>query len=126
MNVENMFEQASRLKLRFGQYNVEDLWDIPLTSKTKVNLDVIARGLNKEIKESNEESFVVQRSSANKELQLKFDLVKYIIDVRLAENKAKEDALKEKQRKDKIRELIAKKQDESLEEKSIDELKQML
>ena len=47
----NIFEQASRNKLRFdtnikGVISTEDLWDLPLTSDTgRVNLDDIAKAL---------------------------------------------------------------------------------
>jgi hypothetical protein len=54
----DIFEKASREKLRFstsqGQFSVEDLWNLPLTSPSgrSVNLYDIANGLNKELKES--------------------------------------------------------------------------
>lgn len=45
----SIFEQASREKVRFqtqvGQVSVEDLWELPLSSKAnKPNLDDIAKG----------------------------------------------------------------------------------
>lgn len=125
-DVNELFVIASREKYRYGAYATEDLWDLPLTSRTKVSLDTIARDLNKQIKESAEESFVVKRSSASKELQQKFDIVKYVIDVRLAETEAKAQQAKRKAQKDKIKEMIAQKQDEDLQNKSIEELQAML
>jgi len=69
-----MFEKASRSKLRFmstkGLLTVEDLWDIPLTSKNGVSLDDIAKSLHKQIKESEETSFVEEVSKKNTELSL--------------------------------------------------------
>jgi hypothetical protein len=52
----NLFEKASRLKLRFsspaGLLTVEDLWDLPLSAQAKVaNLDDIAKGLNKTLEQ---------------------------------------------------------------------------
>ena len=60
-----MFEQASRLKLRFttarGSLSVEDLWDLPLTSTTgKPNLDDIAKSLNRELRATSEETSFVE------------------------------------------------------------------
>ncbi len=51
---DNLFERASRIGLRVasskGMLMVEDLWSIPLTSKTgALNLDEIAGELNKQL-----------------------------------------------------------------------------
>ena len=39
----DIFKQATKLKLRFssvrGDLTVEDLWDLPLTSKSNLSLD---------------------------------------------------------------------------------------
>ena len=116
----NMFEQAARLKLRFAvgtrvNLTVENLWDLPLTNVKGEDLDHIAIELQEKLS-TNEKSFVVQQSK-NKETQLnqlKFDIVKYIIDVRLEEQKvanlerqrAQEiSTLKELQKQAKIRDL---------------------
>ena len=116
----NMFEQATRLKLRFAvgtrvNLTVENLWDLPLTNVKGEDLDHIAIELQEKLS-TNEKSFVVQQSK-NKETQLnqlKFDIVKHIIDVRLEEQKvanlerqrAQEIAtLKELQKQAKIRDL---------------------
>ena len=46
----NIFEQASRAKLRFdsvkGQLVTEQLWDLPLQSKTNFDLDTVAKGIS--------------------------------------------------------------------------------
>ena len=81
-----MFEKASRLKLRFntpvGLLGVEDLWDLPLTSKAAfaTNLDDLARDLSKRVAET-EESFVPKDVKTN----LSFDIIKHIIKTRLEE-----------------------------------------
>ena len=125
------FEKALRLKLRFdspsGLLVVEDLWDLPLTStKGRANLDDIARGLNKKLKSGDDVSYVVKERKSDETVQLAFDLVKHVIDVRLAENAA---ALLEKERaekKQKIMSIIASKQDESLHSMSLDDLKKLM
>lgn len=128
--MENMFERATRGKVRYetpkGYLSVEDLWDLPLTSRTnKANLDDIARGLNKQLKETDEESFVVKRRSENEEVRLKFDIVKYIIDVRLQENEEADKKAAIKQKKERLLTIIAQKEDEQLLGTSLDELKAM-
>ncbi len=116
----NIFEKASRLKLRFNvgsrlNLTVENLWDLPLTHTKGEDLDHIAIELQEQLS-SNEKSFVVQQSKTKETQvnQLKFDIVKYIIDVRLEEQKvanlerqrAQEIAtLKELQKQAKIRDL---------------------
>lgn len=123
-----MFEKATRLKVRFNTQNgvltVEDLWDLPLDSKVKASLNTIAIGLNKEIKESGEESFV-GTSKANPITVLKFEIVKHIISVRLAEADEKAKARAKAEQKETIGKLIAEKEQEGLKSMSLDELKKL-
>lgn len=123
----NIFEQASRIKLRFetskGMLSVEDLWSLPLTSETgKVNLDDLARSYHIQLKEANEVSFV-RPAKKNAELQLAFDLVKYVIEVKMAEAATASEARNKAALKDKINEIIVEKEIESLKGKSLEELK---
>jgi hypothetical protein len=125
------FEKASKDKYRFntpvGQITVEDLWDIPLVSrKSNISLDNIAKGLNKQINENEEESFVVKSTSKNNILLTKFNIVKKVIEVRLAEAKAVDDRKKNKEKKQRIMSILADKQDESLKGKSEEELTKLL
>lgn len=129
---EQMFELAARKKLRFvesgaGSISVEDLWDLPLTSKTgRANLDEIAIALSRQLKDSGTESFVVKASSKNEELQLRFDVVKHVITVRLAEMEKAQQARATSEKKQKLLELIAQKKDSALSEKSVEELEAMV
>lgn len=116
-----MFVKASRLKLRFstskGLISVEDLWDLPLTA-----LDTIAKNLNKEVKESAEESFIKMKTSASTLATLRFEIVKHIIEVKLNEAEAAQKRAENKERKAQILALIAEKQNKELSEKSIADL----
>lgn len=116
-----MFEKASRMKLRYqtnrGVISVEDLWDLSLES-----LDAIAISLNKKLKESQTESFIKTKTEDTTELELKFNIVKHIIDVKLSEAEARKNAAEKRAKKQKLMDLIAKKQDAELEGKSVDEL----
>lgn len=124
----SIFEKATRKKLRFntqsGNVTTEDLWDMKLEGR--VSLDSLARSLNKEIKEQQEESFVKKPSAASSETKLKFDVVKHVIDVKLADQDRAQKATKTRQEKQRILELMERKQGEELEGKSMDELKEML
>lgn len=120
----NLFEQAVRQKLRFessaGLLSVEDLWSLPLESANKPNLDAIAVELNRQLK-GTDESFV-STGKKNKVLDLKFEIVKYIIEVRVAENNAILEESARLAKRTKLAELIARKQDQSLENMSLEEL----
>lgn len=124
----DVFAKAARMKVRFtslkGLLSVEDLWDLPLTG-SKTNLDEIAVSLNRQLKEGSE-SFVTKTTSVNEELQVKFDVVKSIIDVKLKEQIDAEAAQLKRKQKQQILELIAHKENEALAGKSLDELKTLL
>ncbi len=125
-----MFEQASYLALRFatpmGQLATEDLWRLPLDARARAaNLDDIAIGLARQIRESADVvSFVTPSATdADKvELNLKFAIVKHIIEVRVAARDEATAAADRRDKKNRILELVAKKRDQELEGKSVDEL----
>jgi hypothetical protein len=100
MLVEQAFMQATRIKLRFastrGLLSVEDLWDLPLTStKNEPNLDSIAIDLYTRTKTQHITSFVNNSSTVSPTDELAFDIVKYIISVRMEEDKLKQTVIKE-------------------------------
>jgi len=125
-----LFEVATKKKLRFvtrkGNLTAEDLWDLPLTSKTNASLDNLAKSLNKEIKESAEESFVEAKSAVSKDLETKFAIVKRVIEVRLESANKMKLAHKAKEKREQILRLIADKENDALAGKSIEELKALL
>lgn len=124
-----MFEKASRLKLRFktakGLCNTEDLWDLKLKGSGP-NLDDIAVALHQELKDKNEISFVEPKEDGSEELRLKFNIVKHVIDVKLAEQKARAEARQVKEKKQRLLGIIADKEDQALKDMSLDDLKKML
>ena len=128
--VVNLFERASRLKLRFdtpkGLLTTEDLWDLPLTSSktNQANLDDVARKLYRELKETSIPSFITQ--FVRNDLQTAFDVVKQVIDTRLAENAEARVKTENREKKQRILELISRKNDEALSAKSIEELQEMV
>lgn len=133
-SVNSIFEKASRQRIRFetakGALAVEDLWDLPLTVTRPgaVSLDNIAIGLHKQLKEAGDSiSFVTETTTAGKtELQLKFDVVKYIIDVRVAENKAEREKTERAQKKQQLLAILDRKENAELEGKSADEIRAMI
>ena len=124
MAVENIFEYATRNKIRFsfrGLISVEDLWDLSLT-----NLYSIYKELNKQSKQSEEESLLNIKTQEDELLNVQIEIVKYIVSVKLAEKEAREKASAKKAQKQKIMSIIAAKQDEALQNSSIDDLQKML
>jgi len=124
MSTENMFEFAARNKLRFpfrGIVATEDLFDLSLTS-----LDSIFKTLNCESKKVKEESLLTVQSKEDETLTVMIEIVKYIVSTKLAEENARLQAKEKREKKQKIMEIMASKQDVELAAKSIDELKMML
>jgi chemotaxis signal transduction protein len=119
-----MFEKATRMKLRWsfrGLCSVEDLWDL-----TVEDLDDIYKGLRRKQKAQEDESLLTIRSDGDKELTLKVDIVKYIVETKLTEAQERKEAAERKAKKQKIMAVIAQKQDEQLMGMDIGELKGML
>ena len=125
----NIFEVAARQKLRFespkGLLSIEDLWDLPLTSATgKANLDDIALGLHQGLKNTAEIVSFVDDDKAKPDavIQLKFDLVKHVIETRKKENAAALAAKDKAETKQRLLEILAKKRDSNLEAMSEEDL----
>lgn len=128
---DDMFMQAAKKKLRFdsakGYLSAEDLFDLPLRSGVGgPNLDNIAIALDKKIKEGDGRSFVDESKTGDATLQLKFDIVMFVINMKKAENKRREDAVAKAARNQRILQIMSEKQDDSLKGKSLEELQKLL
>ena len=120
----NLFEKAVRGKMRFpfkGMISVEDLWDLSVR-----DLDSIFKTLNSKLKEVNEESLLKISTKEDEELQIKVDIIKYIVQTKLDEEAKKLEDKKNKERKEKIKEALYKKQEEDLSNLSKAQLEAML
>ena len=121
---KNMFEVATREKMRFpfkGMISVEDLWDLSVQ-----NLDKVFKVLNSQRKEAQEESLLNVKSSEDEVLDTQIAIVKYIVGVKLEEQAARVKAAENKEKKQKIMALMAKKDDEEMENMSREELQKLL
>jgi hypothetical protein len=125
----NIFEQATRQAFRFettkGHLTVEDLWNLPLTSVNRANLDDIAKGLQAKLT-STALSFVTDTTPVNKVYQAQFDIVLHIINTKIAEAKAAEQYRQNQEKKQKIMAIIEQKQDAALSGASLEDLEAML
>ena len=103
-----MFEKASKLKLRFatakGTATTEDLWDLNLD-----DLDKVAISLDEQIN-STGKSFIKTKTTANTTLDLKFEIVKHVIDVKQTEADERKIAKEKAAKRAKIMELMNQKE----------------
>jgi hypothetical protein len=117
----NIFESASKTQLRFqsnkGLLSTEDLWNLPLTSKSNFDLDTLAKYVFAELKATEEGSFVsVKTNPAKAVLELKLEILKHIIAVKIQDAANASAMSSRKQEHDKLLGLLERKQDQALGE----------
>lgn len=120
MNMNDLFVMATRRKFRFpfkGMVSVEDLWDLSVK-----NLDTIFKALKAEARQANEESLLTTKSIADTELDVKIEIIKYIVMVKQEEAAHREQLAANREQMRRIDDIIAAKQDQALQDKSIEEL----
>lgn len=128
----NLFEIAAREAFRFqsskGLITTEQLWDLPLQSKSGFDLDSVAKGINAQIKTMAEESFVptVRTNPLRAVLEQQLEIIKHIIGVKHAEAEAKVQAASRKAEREKLLAMLEKKQDAALEGMSVEDIKARL
>jgi hypothetical protein len=126
----NIFEQASRLRLRFesakGNLTVEDLWELPLSSEKSVSLDSVAKKIYQNLNGVQSISFVGESTEANTLDRLRMDIVLRIIDVKKAENAAARKATENRIEAQRIMEQMAKLQDKAMDNMSMEQLQARL
>lgn len=119
----SIFEQAAKLKLRFdttqGQLCTEDLFDLSLNS-----LDVIAKAVNKVLRDETEETFIPSAQSRQRATHndLRLDILKHVIGVKVEEQDARKDRAEKMARLARLNEIAAVKADEGLASQGLDEI----
>jgi hypothetical protein len=124
MSENNVFEVAVRSKFRFpfrGSISTEDLWDL-----TVEDLDSIFKSLNSQLKQVTEESLLDTRTKQDAEILAKVEIVKYVVSVKLEEKANRLKAKEQREKRQKIMEIMSSKQDTELQGKSLAELEKML
>ena len=123
-----LFEMASQFKFRYpykGMITTEDLWDL-----SPSQLDVVYKNLNKELKAIDGDSLIAGRSAdegvkAN-ELKNKIEIVKYIFNGKQQAAELARMAAENAAKKQRILEVLAKKQDDAMQNMSEEDLMKML
>jgi len=118
----DIFQKAIKRKIRF-QYNgvltVEDLYDLRPKS-----LDELYRELAKNSNEGGEGLLDVSREETDNTLRM--ELVKAVFEDKAKDAERARKAMSTRAQKEKIREIIAEKQDGALRDKSLEDLRAML
>jgi len=124
--MDNIFAQASRLKLRFdvsGNVSTEQLWDVKIGNLTDYenSLADIVEGYGKPTRRG------IGRKTKEQELnELRLAIVTSILDIRIKEQDEAAVATANKAHNQKIMDLIARKKDAELEAMSAEELQKLL
>ena len=122
--MENIFEYATRNKLRFpfkGNISVEDLWDL-----SETDLDKVYKELKAKEKHLKEDSLLSHKTKEEETLDIQIEIVKYIVVVKLAEIEARKKAVENKEKRQKILSIMAARDEKALENASDEELRKML
>lgn len=120
-----MYKEALQKKLRFktnkGMITTEDLFDLSLQ-----NLNTLAIMLDKKISEAPKKSFIEELPAEENDDELRFSIVKDVINIKLKARKDNIDKAQADAQKKRILKILAKRNDEELEKKSTEELRAML
>ena len=100
--LEKGLRQGLRFKITNGLVGIEDLYTMNVQS-----LDKIAVSLNRELRGS-EDSFL--ESNKDESLKLRFDIVKHILDLKLAEAEAAKAAAANRERRQALLAALERKQ----------------
>jgi hypothetical protein len=120
----DIFKYAVKNKLRFnykGVCTVEDLYDIPLSG-----LDKMYGELKKQQKNFGEDSLLNKKSSEEKEIGIKIEIIESIVADRLADIDKAKKVQQTRERNRRIAQIIADKEDAALNDMSLEDLKAML
>lgn len=123
----NIFEFDSRHNLAYpstrGDLTSSQLWSMPLQHSSGFDLDNVARAVNAELKAQTEESFVqTTKRAAQTVLEVKLEVVKHIIAVKLEEAANALTAAQRAAERDKLVGVLAAKQEDALKNLSPEEL----
>lgn len=136
----DIFAQAAKVKLRFpsknGNLSTENLFELPFTQDGRrkeetVSLEELELAATEELKTvSTTGSYVslklkkpTAESVKAQLLKLRLDIIKAVIDIRAEENEAKDTEEQTRAHNRKIDALIAKKEENQLENLSVEELR---
>ena len=112
--MDNIFETASRNKVRFlvtgrGNLAVEDLWDLSEKQLNSIYTELAAESRNSEVES------LIEPSVEDKALSLRKDVVRHVFGVKKAERVELAAKAQKRERRARLLEIRARKQDAELE-----------
>jgi len=121
----DLFVLAARKKLRFesgrGYLTVEDLFDLSLES-----LDRIAIALDAKVSATGKKSFIGKRDRAAADEARKFEIVKFVIGTKMAEDEKAKARVTITGQKQFLQELLARKKTTELEALPLEEIEKRI
>lgn len=121
----DIYKASIKNKVRYnsskGLITTEQLWDLNLT-----DLDDLAVTLSSEYEDSDKKTFIKKKNTKNELVKLKLDVVVDVIDTKMAEAEDAKQTVEKKANNEKIMALIKEKEEDSLKDLSVDELKDLL
>jgi len=127
MDIQLAIRQKYRFPSSKGGLTLEQLWELPLQSKTGFDLDSVAKDVNQMLKAEAEDSFVVPANNTRKQaLENMLAIVVHVIKTRQAENAAAANAAQRRAQRDQLNEILHMRTQEDLMKKSPEEIKAML
>lgn len=122
--VKNIFKYAAKHGLRFpykGQASVEDLFNLGLN-----DLDSVYKILKKQQKSNSDESLITDKTPQDTQIEVKLAIVKEIFDDKKASIDRAKAAAEKRTQAQRILEIMSKKQDDALQNMSMEELQSQL
>lgn len=121
----DMFILATRKKFRFestkGQLQLEDIFDLSLTA-----LDNIAVSLDEKIQQLGRKTFIDKRTSSTTELEIKLEIIKYVIETKQKEEEERKVKQAKTEQKEFLKTLREKKQIQQFEGLSLEDIEKQL
>lgn len=121
----DIFKESTKKGLRYnspkGVLTTEQLWDLKL-----VELDQVAVTLDEQLEKSEKKSFIKKRTTTDEVIDLQLKVVVDIIETKQADALAKKTEVEKKEHNEKIMSLIQQKQENKLNDLSVEELEAML
>lgn len=118
------FELASRNHYRYpynGSISTEDLWELNVSQ-----LDSIFKKLKAQSRQNQEESLLATKTNEEAVLENKIDIIRYIVEYKLALRKEAEEAMTRKQQRARIEDILYERENADLRSKTPEELRAML
>ena len=122
--MDNLFAIATHKKYRYpfrGMISTEDLWDL-----TRAQLDEVYKTLVRIAKDQQTEDSLMTVATADNDLNNQIEIVKYIFGAKTEEAEARKTAKENAEKKRRLLEALERKQDESLNAMSEEDIKKAL